>query len=236
MPGKPSAQPVTPQQVARWHDRRGSLLAKLHAEPDGPWAWLWRVHVGIADYLIHRYGGDGESTDPQSASLAHPLAAHGPVADGPGATSDDAASLTRPYRVVPAKRPAALESAESERLRCTLRNRLSSLHATNDDRRACQPPILPNLSRCVRYHPPPGHERPPSFWQGLSEIIRTTYPETTGQRQDRDVMRGIDPLDEETLALLKQAMKEERDWRLDDGASWSDDEVLRFLSRGTPEQ
>lgn len=41
--------------VARWRDNACTLRRLLAQHPDHDWAWLWRVRLRVADYLIHRY-------------------------------------------------------------------------------------------------------------------------------------------------------------------------------------
>jgi len=176
---KPKPEPtVSRETIAGWHARRGALLAKLHAQPQSQWAWLWQVHVDIADYLIHRYaGGAGGAVDPpqvdKEASSAAPEA-------GPLGTVDDGASepyLPRLHGSARVAKAASLEGPDAERVRATLRDRLSSLHATNDARRASEPPIRPNLPPAryrvpsYVYGPPPEHERLMPMPDWLSRVL-----------------------------------------------------------------
>lgn len=257
MPGKTPPHSVSQETIKGWRDRRGLLLTKLASDPGGPWAWLWRVHVDIMDYLLHRYAGVGD--DPLAGSVvvpyAHAEGERSPVTDHPDAALED---LSRPYERVAFRRPAVLEGADAEKLRSSMRRRLTSLHATNTERRAAQPPILPTPPpRGYRYNPdslrpmpgwieflftlpeqpfklsgdrPRGEGAFPSPSARGYWVLRTTYPEHAGEARARVEQTGVDPLDADSLALLQRALAGEKDWQLDDGGAWSEADIARLLA------
>ncbi|XAM00830.1 hypothetical protein OT109_05465 [Phycisphaeraceae bacterium D3-23] len=196
MPGKPPDPPISAQTVAGWHERRGRLLAMLHDDPEADWAWLWRVHVGIADYLIHRYAGEagdgeaGAARDDAIDEVMRRVAGAGsagssltPDFDADPETSPGRA-LRLPYDNARVERAASLEGPAAERLREQLRDRLSSLNQTNDERREHAPPILPTpppkrawyLPPLEPYPPLPEHLRPMPGWLERVLFVELAWP------------------------------------------------------------
>lgn len=49
---------IDPALMGLWLERYRELGSLLKAQPDGEWAWLWRVRRDILYYLLHRYGRD----------------------------------------------------------------------------------------------------------------------------------------------------------------------------------
>ncbi len=249
MPGKTPTPQATAETIAGWRTRRGALLAKLDADPDGPWAWLWRVHVDIMDYLLHRYAG-----------VSHDAPVQDQADEGSGAVAADDAmadtidGLAEPYGRVTFRKAASLEGEAGEVLRSTMRERLASLHTTNTERRKAQPPILPTPPPLgFRYNPTglrpmprwverlftlPDHALFPQESRGPGShgywVLRTTYPEQFHDDAAGTEQTGLDPLDAESLALLQHALAEDKDWQLDDGRAWSDEEIARMLSGDAP--
>lgn len=224
MAARHKPEPIDPAVVAGWHSRRGTLLAKLHAEPDGMWAWLWQMHLDIVDYLIHRYadafqvpendGGPCPSAEAASAGVqSHQKQGDTATPDLPG--------LHGSARVAKA---ASLEGPAAVRLRKNLRGRLSSLHTTNDERRASQPPIRPT--------PPPPPYRPLFATlflppEKIQRVVRTTFPEDGWWPLDDEA--EVEPFDDTSLALFRQAIAYDQGWDLEAAEALTEDEVLRLL-------
>lgn len=228
---RPKPEPaVSHETVAGWHARRGALLAKLHAQPQSQWAWLWRVHVDIADYLIHRYGGQGGGGAGGTSPIEMSLGSAAPGAAAAGTVDDEVSAprLPRLHGSARVAKAASLEGPDAERMRASLRDRLSSLHATNDARRASQPPILPT--------PPPPPYRPlfstlflpPQAPPDARQLIRrTTFPDDGWRPMDDGA--DVDPLDDTSLALFRQAIANDQGWDLETAEALTEDEVLRLL-------
>lgn len=233
----PTEPTVDPQTIAGWYTRRGVLLAKLHHEPDGAWAWLWQMHLDIVDYLIQRY----------AAASAVGGVECGPVLPGDTASAQppspgeneatlepDLPCLHGSARVAKA---ASLEGPAAEQLRENLRSRLSSLHTTNDKRRTSQPPIMPNLPpKRYRYRPTRNTDYSYTPHQlGIMLTRRTTYPEDLAGDGIDGGSPGIEPFDDTSLELFWEAIAHNRDWDLEKGEALTDEQLLRILQGEDPD-
>lgn len=72
-----SKHAVDPALMNLWLERYRELGVRLKAQPDGEWAWLWRVRRDILYYLLHRYGRDVTLDELPARSLEdHRVARH----------------------------------------------------------------------------------------------------------------------------------------------------------------
>jgi hypothetical protein len=85
---------ISPELAALWYERTGQLRQMLREDPDGQWAWLWRLRLEILEYLTGRYGSDATGSDlydaaaPTPPEEALPKTAAGPPLDTVRHTSE----------------------------------------------------------------------------------------------------------------------------------------------------
>ena len=179
--------------------------------------------MDIVDYLLHRYAGELGGADDVGASPQENVV--------PASTAKDAAAWSLDQAIEPdlprlhgsarLAKAASLEGPDAERVRASLRDRLSSLNATNDARRATQPRIRP----APPYRPlfatlflPP---------EKLQRVIRTTFPEDGWQPMHDQA--EVESFDEASLTLFRQAIAYDQGWDLETAEALAEDEVMRLL-------
>jgi len=142
-------QPVNPALVEAWLARYRGLGDALEKNPEGEWAWLWRVRRDILHYLLREYGQSVSITD-----LAESQPKVKPTVPASPESTDSYLHATQ--RAVPdhgATYPLKKGSDFSDRL--------ARLRSVNEQVRK-QHPIHSEVYPPVNPH---------------SRIVRTTYPE-----------------------------------------------------------
>lgn len=157
-------------RTEHWFARRNQLQDELGEHPNGDWAWLWRTRIKVLNYLIDRYASDAQAQARQIKSASAKQTAK--------SGAEIACESTRPYD----NDPKSQRSGPTSDLPCDddRSRRLSSLHQTNEARRAEQPPIPPT--------PPP-------------------YPSKVIKLADLFAQRGWDTLPHDLQWLLESEVK-----------------------------
>ena len=151
MAGMRSKHDVDPALMGVWLERYRELGARLDAQPDGEWAWLWRIRRDIFYYLLHRYGRD--------ITLDELLTQSPETQDSSPHPGESVSSYLKQSSGTPAWRG----SSHPPRERADFRARLDHLRSVNDRVREEFPPPTDRLAGVAP----------------RARVVRTTYPEGT---------------------------------------------------------
>ncbi len=147
---KKPAKHVDQALVTAWLDRYNELEARLSQQPDGQWAWLWRVRRDILFYLLSQYGPSDWSTEHRKQSSES--------GQDNAATEESISSYVQQAADISAGTGAKYPLRDQG----AFRSRLHHLRSINDKVRAEYPVDMnPNIGVDPR-----------------ALIIRTTYPES----------------------------------------------------------
>lgn len=64
---------VDATRAARWRENATRLRRLLDEHPDHDWAWLWRIRLRVANYLIQRYAQVEPSVERLTAQETDPI-------------------------------------------------------------------------------------------------------------------------------------------------------------------
>lgn len=203
--GKSHPEPVSPALVTAWLNRYRNLHSLIKAQPDGEWAWLWRLRCDILSYLLQRYGGEVTIRDiaeqpvpPKTSASPHP-------------------ESTTSYERRTASHEVRHSSTHPPREPSDFRSRLQRLHKANDQVRKTHPDVS---TRPQDIHPP-------------RRTVSLSYPEEGFRLENERLNTQQRDIVEVELLEIRDLIANSRD-APGIGTQLSDDEILSILGTNLP--